>query len=89
MSRCSTCKHWRAPEHDGHTELVCSPIDTDGDWLPMPMPFEVRRCASPKLQMFERPLTPDAASVVDGSNYRAALVTGPDFGCVHHEAADA
>lgn len=51
----------------------------------MEMPWQVRVCTSPKLLRIERPIEPSGASVIDASEYYAALLTGPDFGCVNHE----
>jgi hypothetical protein len=58
------------------------------DDAPAPEGFPVRYCASPRLRAFERPGSPQGASVVDGSRYKAVLVTGPDFGCVNWAAQD-
>ncbi|HUW15155.1 MAG TPA: hypothetical protein VM537_35890 [Anaerolineae bacterium] len=85
MSRtCETCKWWvRDPEGDGRY-LGCSiiaPYDIDAGG-PMIMPWEVRFCLSPKITFFERPVDRDGATIVDGSEYMADLITGPDFGCV-------
>lgn len=45
--------------------------------------FEVRYCRQPKLMIFGRPQETDGAAVIDGSEYYADFVTGPDFGCVN------
>lgn len=82
MKTCSTCKHWT--EGDLEWDGRCRPMDPD-TYEEMVMPFEVRYCHSPKLMRFERPLEADMASAVDGSEYMAEPLTGPDFGCVNHE----
>ena len=46
--------------------------------------WDVRYCLSPKLKFYEYPAE-DGASVKDGSEYWAALVTAPLFGCVNFE----
>lgn len=81
---CSSCTHWTAPRPGDH-DPICAPIDPDS-FEPMAMPFEVRECKHPRLVRFERPSTRDGVSVVDGSNYRARLCTGPDFGCSLHSS---
>lgn len=43
--------------------------------------YLVRECEAPKILFYQRPDRTGAA-VVDGSGYRAALVTAEDFGCV-------
>lgn len=78
--RCATCAFWRA-NVDHHDDLsvmdpeTLEPLD--------PQPFEVRRCVSPKLRRYERPEI-DGAATMDGSHYWSALMTGPQFGCIHH-----
>ena len=87
METCKTCKHWLfsgveyGPERD-----LCAPVDPD-TYEPMAMPFEVRACKHPALTFCERPVEANGFGVADGSEYMAILVTGPDFGCVRHEAA--
>lgn len=90
MPRCSTCKHWRLLD-DGQDWIpnadIVRPLDED-TYEPKAMPFEVRFCKSPKLHRLERPTSPDACGVVDGSMYRADFYSGPDFGCVNHESKE-
>jgi hypothetical protein len=52
----------------------------------MALGYEVRKCESPFLRWFETPEI-DEASLVDGSEYYAALLTGEAFGCVNYEEA--
>lgn len=63
-----------------YDELIY-PTDPD-TFGPMKMLFEVKYCKSPKITFYERPVESDGATVVDGSQYHAAIITGPDFGCV-------
>lgn len=89
MKHCKTCKHWKTPEDcdpNYRGEEICKPTDPD-TYEPMEkLPFEVRRCASPKLLFAERPVESNGACVVDGSEYWAGLCTGEDFYCSNHEA---
>lgn len=78
---CKTCRWWLPPEYENE---IVRPLDADNDYEPMVMPFEVRQCKSPKLLFYERPPL-DGATVMDGSQYKAELYTGPEFGCVNHE----
>ena len=81
MNTCKDCRHWQADDYD----RVAKPIDYEtGE--EMEVPFEVRRCKSTELMEFERPQHSNQAAVCDGSDYRAVLITGPDFGCVKWEA---
>ncbi len=79
---CYTCKHWKIEDDESHWRLFPEDPDT---FEKMKMPFEVRYCRHPRLMQFERPIEPDQASCMDGSEFRADLATGPEFGCVHHE----
>jgi hypothetical protein len=45
----------------------------------------VRRCTSPDVLFYQRPAR-NGAAIFDGSEYRASLFTGEDFGCVLFEA---
>lgn len=74
------------PPWEYTTPVVIDGI-THGGHYPLP-PFAVGECRSPKLVHLRRPQTLDGASVIDGEDYSAALYTGPDFGCIHHEATD-
>jgi hypothetical protein len=84
-NRCDTCKHWEHPAEDdyyyndvGLRECLrakpfweCSEYDeTDGTW--------------------QRKLTPEHVNDMmfcqDGSDYRAVLLTKPEFFCAHWEA---
>jgi hypothetical protein len=85
---CKTCKHWVSDgdsdfRADMRASQVCQPVDPD-TYEPMALGYEVRKCESPLLRWFETP-GPGEASLVDGSDYYAALLTGERFGCVNHE----
>lgn len=85
MNTCDTCQYWKpTPENYYNYEEILRPTDPD-TYQPMQVEFEVRLCQCPKKVRFERPPAADFASVVDGSNYRAELATGPKFGCIHHK----
>ena len=90
MKTCSTCKHWlyKAVGEGRYApaQHVCTPIDPD-TFKAMKLPFEVRRCLHPSKTFCERPVEANGFGVCDGSDYMAELVTGPEFGCVRHEAA--
>jgi hypothetical protein len=90
---CSTCRWWVLDKNDSYNSLI-SPED--------PVTYEqekteeaiatkwghvVRRCRCPKITFYQRPER-DGATVCDGSEYMAQLLTGPDFGCIHHEPND-
>ena len=85
---CKNCEYWKAAKdapyrwnHSYNSGSVCKPHDFDTG-KPMKFPFDVKICTHPKLLFCERPLEPDGFSVVDGSEYFAALVTAEEFGCV-------
>ena len=42
-------------------------------------------CTHPNVKFYERP-EKNGACVADGSEYKASLITGEDFGCNMHEA---
>lgn len=85
----NTCKHcrWWQKEHGGHTHIgddMIDPWDSD-TYEEMTNIHKVRYCNSPKLVFNERPVEPDWATLIDGSDYAAVLITGADFGCVNFE----
>lgn len=75
---CKNCKHWKNEETD-YSDII-QPFDPD-TYEDMKMPWEVRYCQSPDILFYERPVKPTQACVVDGSQYHAALITGPEFFC--------
>jgi hypothetical protein len=79
MQRCATCRHWRTRARDFEEYAlggVCDAAFASGDSLG-------------PLKVTKRPLTPNGV-MVDGSwrEYIDELVTGPQFGCVLHQASD-
>lgn len=86
--RCATCIFWQSEESDKawHAQTALAELDIRDAVTHEaidPQPFDLRYCASPKMRRYERPEV-DGASTVDGSEYWSALVTGPQFGCIHH-----
>lgn len=80
--RCADCKHWIIPEDDYGYEGIMYAIDpVTYDKVGEP---KAKYCKSPKVSFYETPCF-GGASVVDGSQYRAELLTSPDFGCVNFE----
>lgn len=86
---CATCRFWRI--EGGRPNDIASAVadelavrDPVTHELIEPQPFEVRPCRAPLVRFYERPAR-NGAAIVDGSEYFAALVTGPDFGCIAHE----
>lgn len=83
MKTCDTCKHWQDYDN-GFYDDILRPRDPD-TYEPMELPFDVRMCTSPKLLFCERPVEENGATVRDGSEYKAELLTAAKFGCVLHE----
>ena len=87
MDTCDSCKHWRVAE-DSYSDRqysIISPEDIDTENGKMEVTFDVRKCHSPNILFYERPVSENQACVVDGSEYHASLLTGPKFGCPNHE----
>jgi len=84
VNTCKTCKHWKDEEADTQ---MCHPLDQD-TCKPMERGFEVRICKHPAQTFCESPIEANGFGVADGSEYRAVLATGQDFGCVRHEPID-
>ena len=93
METCSTCKHWRREDQDKYNYLEITMgyrpgggydyVEDEQEAIKV-WGYRVRRCTHPKLLFYERPES-NAATVVDGSQYKAKLFTGEQFGCVLHE----
>jgi len=79
---CRNCNWWTREEYDFKFTYFW-PTDPDTYERRMEFPFTVCYCKSPRLSFFEHPVEPDGATLLDGSEYWAGLVTGPEFGCVH------
>lgn len=91
--RCKTCRHWERIESPkatgtGESRVVYPPkageewwdVDDDEASIAARGLHLVRRCAHPKVLFYQRP-DRDGAAIFDGSDYRALLCTGEDFGC--------
>lgn len=94
MNQCKTCKYWRLGKSDEYDRIIF-PFKPGGSYEQCKTEEEaaamfghrVRRCQNPKLLFYQRPEI-DGACVVDGSEYRAELITGENFGCVNHEVKE-
>jgi hypothetical protein len=85
LGKCKTCEHW-CRTSDDRWDGIANPYDPDTmDYAVMP--FEVRQCTSPNIVYFERNPNSNGISLKDGSDYRAVMYTGEDFGCVLYEEA--
>jgi hypothetical protein len=79
--RCETCGWWQeASTNDDRARFNDASLRESYTYEII---AAVRFCHSPALRFSERPAD-DGAAVVDGSGYFAALLTGPQFGCVNH-----
>jgi hypothetical protein len=83
VSKCKECQFWGYdPDKYNGDDDITDPIDED-TFEPKAMPFKVRLCNSPNIVLFERNPNSNGVSLCDGSNYRAKMYTGEDFGCVN------
>lgn len=97
MNTCVTCKHWKRKE----AELInySSGLSTWIAGTTQPE-YEAARqffketgklyygyCDCPKLAYEQIPITKDGLSCMDAEYYRAWILTGENFGCIHHEPA--
>ena len=82
--KCKNCKYWEIKDDELH-EFDDITNDRKSDYEII-MPAVRKYCKSPKVLFYQRPDL-DGACVVDGSQYTASLITGPDFGCVNFEGA--
>ncbi len=86
MPRCETCQYWLLGEESRYSRVIfpedpeTGDQEEDEDKNAAKWGYKVRRCKHPRLLFYQRP-DKDAAAVCDGSEYRAELLTGPDFGC--------
>ena len=91
---CSTCSFWVLDKDDSYNEIISpnhpgtyeqiDPTEEGGEAkIAALWGHNVRRCRSPKVTFYQRP-EKDGATVCDGSGYMAELLTGQDFGCIHH-----
>jgi hypothetical protein len=80
MILCKDCIYWidDKPDYD----RIMHPEDMDtGEY--MKMPFEIKKCKCSNITLFERNPNDNGVSLCDGSDYRAVMYTGPNFGCVN------
>lgn len=95
MNTCKNCLHWTLKdEHEARYDRVIFPPDPETyeaeeteEANTKKWGHRVRYCKHPRLLFYQRP-DRNAAAVCDGSNYRAELLTGEDFGCVMHESSN-
>lgn len=91
MEYCKTCKHWVLGEDDKYNSIIF-PYNPADDYMQCETEEEaaelfghkVRRCRNPKLLFYQRPEI-NGAAVMDGSEYKAELITGEEFSCINHE----
>lgn len=90
MNMCKTCRFWNRSDGYETGDQVLRPFHpvtfdmmTDADML-AEHGHEAKYCTHPKILFYEYP-SKSGAAVVDGSQYRAALITAEEFGCVLHE----
>ena len=92
--KCKDCKHWKMPpdnEYWGAYELAMPQIPPDYEHIKDEKEqrelfgYAIKYCRSPKLLFYQRP-DKDGACVADGSQYRACMITGEDFGCTNFES---
>lgn len=95
--RCKDCKHWGAgdkcatrlpyslqsPIENRTVETEVDDWSEDTDPCVMPEGY-VKVCCNPAISFYTVP-APGAATVVDGSEYTASLLTTEDFGCTLFE----
>ena len=91
MDTCKNCQYWLFPsEEEFGSHPIIQPYDDVHDELVETEEmgikyrgFRVRYCKHPKVVFYQTP-DRDGAVVVDGSQYKAALITAEDFGCILH-----
>ena len=87
---CKNCKYWINSEDCEYTTLMLPNKANDffnrctEEEAASLFGCRVRMCNNPKLLFYERPEKTGAA-VVDGSEYKGALLTGEEFGCVGYK----
>ncbi len=90
MSNCKDCIHWKregqscsSPFDGGNEETEEVDLGRIGAFGNLS--YELGVCDQPKLVKFRAPDDSSGLAVMDGSYYRAQLLTGEDFGCVNFE----
>jgi hypothetical protein len=90
MNICKNCKYWILKERDEYSVIIFpfNPITNEHckteEEAATLFGCRVRRCKNPKLLFYHRPER-IGATVVDGSEYHAELITGEEFGCIGFE----
>jgi hypothetical protein len=102
LPRCATCRFWKQEpsSDDAWSGNVISLMQaseeayayydlSDEDALRVTNELRQRlgECKAPKLHFFTVPSEGEAA-IMDGSGYRANLITTSTFGCTMHEAKE-
>lgn len=83
MERCRTCKKWMPPDSEKYGE-----VPGIGKCKATPQYWDAAEWDEDGENRKLKPEFSNALALVeDGSDYRAALRTFPDFGCVQHEIA--
>lgn len=86
---CANCKHWKrvvGESDNDETFRVQNLLVRDGNLeVADPQPFSIGKCVNRLITANERPVNPMTATVVDGSDFFAALVTAEGFSCSLHE----
>lgn len=86
METCKTCIFWVDDEPGPYSRNTIMHPEDEDTYEEKVMPFEVRKCKAPSITLFERNPDPKGVSLMDGSCFSATMYTGPEFGCVNHEA---
>jgi hypothetical protein len=88
MNTCDTCKHWKKSPYS-HIPDNEYEFDNDDDY-DFCEGTRWRHCKHPKMTPSVNPSDPkfDDFAITDGErgdDEYANIVTGPKFGCIHHE----
>lgn len=94
MNHCESCAFWKLDESSRYSNVIF-PYDPetyekeeDEEANAAKWGHKVRKCTHPRVLFYQRP-DKGGAAVCDGSEYRAELLTGPEFGCTLHTHANA
>lgn len=91
MNTCSTCRHWQFDSTRYNT--IVMPYKPNDSWEQCETEeeavaqrgYRVRYCKAPGVVFYQQPAV-NGAALCDGSEYKAYLITGEQFGCVLHES---
>lgn len=88
-ARCATCAHWTPQDYDGQFDRIgfreCVAV-RQREAVEREAPTKGLMSAA-RREAEDAAIIAARAVVIDGSSCMAALITGPDFGCILHEAA--